>query len=98
MADPIQVSSILCKVRGVKFYDGLSELHSLMHVRLCREASNPVDPCSILVKTSSGKTLGHVEKKVKGRSRNCEKGVLYNPDQPLQLRHQGVGLEHAHWE
>ena len=35
----------------------------MMHVRLCRE-TNPRDPCAILVKTASGKTLGHLESKV----------------------------------
>ena len=28
----------------------------------------------------------------RGGSRNRERGVLYSPDQPLQLRHQVVGL------
>ena len=36
----------------------------MMHVRLVRERSNLHDDKAVLVKTKSGETLGHLEKKV----------------------------------
>ena len=49
---------------GVKFYDGVSELHPLMHVRLRRDCSNPADLNAVQVRTKAGKVLGHLERKV----------------------------------
>ena len=66
MADSIEVISILCEVKEVKIYNGLSELHALMHDRLCRERL-PIQWSHAPYYTSedySGKKLGHVEKKV----------------------------------
>lgn len=62
----VECYSILTDAMGVKFYEGLAELHPLKHVRLCREPDNSFDSNSILVKTKSGKVLGHVAKKVAG--------------------------------
>jgi hypothetical protein len=55
--------SLSCNVVGVKFYDGINELHSLMHARLFREPSNPKDCNAVFVKTKSMKILGHLEAK-----------------------------------
>lgn len=62
--DSEEYCSLSCNVMGVKFYDGGSELHSLMHVRLCRELTNHADYNAIRIVTPSGKILGHLEKKI----------------------------------
>ena len=50
-------------VMGIKFYMGLSKLHSMMIVHLQREFGNIHDPCAITVTLQSGVMLGHVEEK-----------------------------------
>ena len=44
-------------VMGIKFYMGMSKLHSMMIVHLQREFGNIHDPCAITVTPKSG---GHV--------------------------------------
>ena len=53
--------SLSCNVMGVKLYDGVAELHSLMHVQLCREPTNHAD-CNAIKIVTPGRTLGHLEK------------------------------------
>lgn len=50
-------------VNGIKFYNGLAKLHTMMNVYLKREPSNVHDSNSILVMLKSGEILGHLEKK-----------------------------------
>ena len=50
-------------VTGIKFYPGLPELYPMMHVRLRREEFNHFDNNAIVVITTSGSILGHLERK-----------------------------------
>ena len=55
--------SCYINVMGIKFYTGLSKLHSMTNVHLQREFGNIHHPCAIKVTLKSGEMLGHVEEK-----------------------------------
>lgn len=60
--DAEEYCSCLAMVNGVKFYNGLASLHTMMDVHLKREPSNVHDANAILVMLKSGEILGHLEK------------------------------------
>ena len=61
--DAEEYCSCSAMVNGVKFYNGLASLHTMMDVHLKREPSNAHDANAILVKLKSGEILGHLEEK-----------------------------------
>ena len=61
----VELVSISCLVKGVKFYEGQRSFSSFDNVILVREPSNPFDTNSVLVKLANNlDVLGHLERSV----------------------------------